>query len=320
MDKAVKKETQAQKDGQIPQSGFVWDEASGYYYDAASGFYYNGNTGLYYDGNNGRWYWFNHQTQQYVPCTHQNDSMKSNKHSEISKGADRSGNNRKVVISTPTATVTSAEKAAATSLADAAQAAAAVGISTSLPAYELAVRPKPVRNSSGGSLMGVIRSSGRAVGRSEAWNLGPSGGAAESSFAYHQSFLRVAAQVQLFLIIRINILQVAGIGLLRGVYIVQLLQWMNLTWNMQIQLHNFEMIHDQEAGFKKSGGDTSMPFPSGVGGDEHGAGDPNANALTLGMSRAWGGRDVSGMIEPVQAQAMGNRAGLGSQQKKRQSI
>ncbi|KAK4742231.1 hypothetical protein SAY87_000232 [Trapa incisa] len=217
--------------------------------------------------------------------------MKSNKHSETSKGADRSANNRKVVISTPTATVTSAEKAAATSLPDAAQAAAAVGekkeertkrsisaskssilpnkkkksnvltmwkqrtqegqaapvdldqghkedsssasgISTSLPAYELAVRPKHVRNSSGGSLMGVIRSSGRAVGRSEAWNLGHSGGAAETSFAYHQSFLRVAAQVQLFLIIRINILQVAGIGLLRGVYMVQLLQWMNLTWNM----------------------------------------------------------------------------------------
>lgn len=42
-------EIQAQKDGQVPQSGFVWDEASGYYYDAASGFYYDGTTGFLFN-------------------------------------------------------------------------------------------------------------------------------------------------------------------------------------------------------------------------------------------------------------------------------
>ncbi|GFZ11237.1 suppressor of abi3-5 [Actinidia rufa] len=53
-------------DASAPQSGFVWDEASGYYYDSASGFYYDGNTGLYYDGNNGIWYSYDHQTQQKI--------------------------------------------------------------------------------------------------------------------------------------------------------------------------------------------------------------------------------------------------------------
>lgn len=196
-----------------------------------------------------------------MPCTDQNDSKISSKQSEPSKGTDGSGSNRKVVISAPAATVTSAEKAAATSLPDAVQAAAAAaavaekkekekmkeiklaskssilankkkmsnvltmwkqrthegqaarvaldegqlsddknksfatyslsnkkensssisGVSTSLPAYESLAKPRPVGNSSGGSLMGVIRSSGRAVGRSEALNLGSSDGASESS-------------------------------------------------------------------------------------------------------------------------------------------
>ncbi|XP_020547616.1 SUPPRESSOR OF ABI3-5 [Sesamum indicum] len=113
-----------QTDPSAPQSGFVWDEASGYYYDAASGFYYDGNTGLYYDGNNGLWYSFDQQTQQYIPCTDQNDRT-AEKQNEISKPSDGS-NSRKVVISAPAATVTSNEKAA--SLPDAVQAAAAAAI------------------------------------------------------------------------------------------------------------------------------------------------------------------------------------------------
>ncbi|KAL0296782.1 UNVERIFIED_CONTAM: suppressor of abi3-5 [Sesamum radiatum] len=113
-----------QSDPSAPQSGFVWDEASGYYYDAASGFYYDGNTGLYYDGNNGLWYSFDQQTQQYIPCTDQNDKT-AEKQNETSKPLDGS-NSRKVVISAPAATVTSNEKAA--SLPDAVQAAAAAAI------------------------------------------------------------------------------------------------------------------------------------------------------------------------------------------------
>ncbi|XP_027347442.1 SUPPRESSOR OF ABI3-5 isoform X4 [Abrus precatorius] len=108
-----------------PQSGFVWDEASGYYYDAASGFYYDGNTGLYYDGNNGIWYSYDHQTQQYIPCTDQNQNKTSNNEAEPPKASDGSSS-KKVVISAPATTVTSAEKPS--SLADAVQAAATAAL------------------------------------------------------------------------------------------------------------------------------------------------------------------------------------------------
>ncbi|CAA0822450.1 suppressor of abi3-5 [Striga hermonthica] len=118
-------QVEGQGDHSAPQSGFVWDEASGYYYDAASGFYYDGNTGLYYDGNNGLWYSFDQQTQQYIPCTDQNNKT-AEKQIETSKASNGS-NNKKVVISAPAATVTSQEKAAA-SLPDAVQAAAAAAI------------------------------------------------------------------------------------------------------------------------------------------------------------------------------------------------
>ncbi|KAF2290528.1 hypothetical protein GH714_014275 [Hevea brasiliensis] len=118
-------EAAVQKDGSAPQSGFVWDEASGYYYDAASGFYYDGNTGLYYDGNSGIWFSYDHQTQQYIPCTDQNDNKTSDKQSEHAKPSDTS-NNRKVIISAPAATITSSEKAA--SLHDAVQAAATAAL------------------------------------------------------------------------------------------------------------------------------------------------------------------------------------------------
>uniref|UniRef100_A0A7C9AWL4 SUPPRESSOR OF ABI3-5 n=1 Tax=Opuntia streptacantha TaxID=393608 RepID=A0A7C9AWL4_OPUST len=112
------------KDSSAPQSGFVWDEASGYYYDAASGFYYDPNTGLYYDGNNGIWYSYDHQTQQYVPCTDQNSNKTAEKESETPKTENNSA--RKVVISAPAATITSVEKHA--SLPDAVQAAASAAL------------------------------------------------------------------------------------------------------------------------------------------------------------------------------------------------
>ncbi|XP_030953203.1 SUPPRESSOR OF ABI3-5 isoform X2 [Quercus lobata] len=118
-------EIAVQHDGSAPQSGFVWDEASGYYYDAASGFYYDGNTGLYYDGNGGIWYSFDNQTQQYIPCTDQNDNKTSGNQSGLPKALDGSSN-RKVIISAPATTLISVEKAA--SLPDAVQAAATAAI------------------------------------------------------------------------------------------------------------------------------------------------------------------------------------------------
>ncbi|KAK8282757.1 hypothetical protein V6Z11_D08G046400 [Gossypium hirsutum] len=114
-----------QQDYSALHSGFVWDEASGYYFDAASGFYYDGNTGLYYDGNSGSWFSYDHQSQQYIPCSDQNDNIIPGKESELSREADGS-NNSKVITSAPAATVTSVEKAA--SLPDAVEAAAAAAL------------------------------------------------------------------------------------------------------------------------------------------------------------------------------------------------
>lgn len=80
--------------------------------------------GLYYDGNSGIWYSYDQKTQQYIPCTDQNDNKTSGNLSELPKASDGSSN-RKVIISAP-ATVTSAERAA--SLPDAVQAAATAAI------------------------------------------------------------------------------------------------------------------------------------------------------------------------------------------------
>ncbi|XP_050229868.1 SUPPRESSOR OF ABI3-5 isoform X2 [Mercurialis annua] len=135
-------EAAVQRDGSAPQSGFVWDEASGYYYDATSGFYYDGNTGLYYDGNSGVWYSYDTQTQQYIPCTDQNDTKTSAKQSEHSKSSD-SSNIKKVVISAPAATITSAA-----SLQDAVQAAAAAALAAEKKEKEKAKEIKLASKSS----------------------------------------------------------------------------------------------------------------------------------------------------------------------------
>ncbi|XP_049376952.1 SUPPRESSOR OF ABI3-5 isoform X9 [Solanum stenotomum] len=127
-----------------PQSGFVWDEASGYYYDATSGFYYDGNTGLYYDGNNGIWYTYDQKTQQYLPCTNQNENKPAAGQTETAKSSDGS-NTKKVVISAPASTI-AGEKAA--SLPDAIQAAASAAIAAEKKEKEKAKEIKLASKSS----------------------------------------------------------------------------------------------------------------------------------------------------------------------------
>ncbi|XP_040931635.1 SUPPRESSOR OF ABI3-5 isoform X4 [Gossypium hirsutum] len=114
-----------QLDHSALHSGFVWDEASGYYFDAASGFYHDRNTGLYYDSNSGTWFSYDPQSQQYIPCSDQNDKIIPGKEYELSREADGSSNS-KVITSAPAAMVTSVEKAA--SLPDAVEAAAAAAL------------------------------------------------------------------------------------------------------------------------------------------------------------------------------------------------
>ncbi|KAL3330975.1 hypothetical protein AABB24_034666 [Solanum stoloniferum] len=127
-----------------PQSGFVWDEASGYYYDATSGFYYDGNTGLYYDGNNGIWYTYDQKTQQYLPCTNQNENKSAAGQTETAKSSDGS-NTKKVVISAPASTI-AGEKAA--SLPDAIEAAASAAIAAEKKEKEKAKEIKLASKSS----------------------------------------------------------------------------------------------------------------------------------------------------------------------------
>ncbi|KAJ4828808.1 hypothetical protein Tsubulata_010824, partial [Turnera subulata] len=443
-------EGSVQNDAAAPQSGFVWDEASGYYYDAASGFYYDGNTGLYYDSNSGTWYSYDHQNQQYTPCTNQAENKTSTKQSEHSKPSDAS-NNRKAVISAPAATITAAEKAA--SLQDAVQAAATAALaaekkekerskeiklaskssilankkkmnnvltmwkqrshegqamrvalddnqssgsaddrlfavgqlaknkfkadaitmkenatsssgvdtlasSAQTIGLESPVKPRPVSNSSGGTLMGVIRGSGRGVMKSDtsysgAINGGPVSTApgglstnadvsmAATPFRTDASALGSYASPA-----------VSGSGKRRFSEMPQPASshkeqsqttYRDRAAERRSLYGSSSSIGDDLPGTtfgdpnrdsgKKSSLD-SMPFPPGVGGGR-GVGDVNAYEVITAdkaidesnvgnrMLRSMGwhegsglGKDGSGMIEPVQAQGMERRAGLGSQQKK----
>ncbi|KAK4838014.1 hypothetical protein QYF36_010343 [Acer negundo] len=427
------------KDGSAPQSGFVWDEASGYYFDAASGFYYDGNTGLYYDGNSGVWYSYDHKTQQYIPCTDQNDNKTSGKESETSKTLDGS-NNRKVVISAPAATITSVEKPA--SLPDAVQAAATAAIAAEKKGKEKSkeiklalknsiaaskkkintmwkhwshenqpsasaddrsfpggqstknkfksdstatkdniiitsgvataaavpqdigldspVKAKPVSNSSGGTLMGVIRNSGRGFHSGSSSVLSTSSTTAASDGGSASTFTHTATVATPF---RTDVSALgsytpaaaSGSGKRRfsempqppasaqkeqphTTYRDRAAERRSLYGSSSAIGDDFHDVgfsdSNRDFAFKKGSSD-SMPFPPGVGGrglpadnfnnyevitadkaiDESNVG--NRMLRNMGWHEGSGlGKDGSGMIEPVQAQAMDSRAGLGSLQKK----
>ncbi|XP_057976476.1 SUPPRESSOR OF ABI3-5 isoform X2 [Malania oleifera] len=453
-----------QQVGSAPQSGFVWDEASGYYYDAASGFYYDGNTGLYYDGNGGTWYSYDHQTQQYIPCTDQSDNKSSGKQSGPSKASD-STNNRKVVISAPAATITSTEKS--TSLPDAVQAAATAAIAAekkekeksreirlaskssilankkkmsnvltmwkqrshegqaprvalddsqiSAPAddrlssagmpskskfksdvittkenitsssgftsttpttqpvgLESQVKPRPVSNSLGGTVMGVIRGSGRGVVKSDTLYSGSSGGVSTSSAAAASTTV-LASSTNMDMPSAMTPFRTdasalgsyassaaAGSGKRRfsempsqpasnykehsqTTYRDRAAERRSLYGSSSSVGDDLSVLGiadiNRDLAFKKGSFD-SMPFPPGVGGGR-GAGDVNSNVQSYEvitadkaidesnvgnrMLRSMGwheglglGKDGSGMTEPVQAQTMESRAGLGSQQQQQQ--
>ncbi|XP_052210525.1 SUPPRESSOR OF ABI3-5 [Diospyros lotus] len=448
-------EVSGPKDASAPQSGFVWDEASGYYYDAASGFYYDGNTGLYYDGNNGIWYSYDHQSQQYVPCTNQSDNKMDGKQTEVSKASD--GFSRKVVISAPAATITSNEKV--TSLPDAVQAAAnaaiaaekkekekmkeirlaskssilankkkmsnvltmwkqrshegqaprvalddnqpsasaeerpsSVGASsksrlkmdvatmkenittnlgftattTVAPSVSLQAedRPKAVSNSSGGTLMGVIRGSGRGIAKSDTSYSGVLGVSSSSATAYSTSSSSSTDGHTTVTPFRTDASALGsyvppvatGSGKRR--FSEMPLQpgsahkeqpqttYRDRAAERRSLYGSLSSIGDDasDVGIKDSNRDTafkrgladSMPFPPGVGGGR-GSGDANVQSYevitaekaidesnvgnrmlrNMGWQEGLGlGKDGSGMVEPVQAQAIDSRAGLGSQQKK----
>ncbi|CAN0897368.1 SUPPRESSOR OF ABI3-5 [Linum grandiflorum] len=432
----------SQTDGSAPQSGFVWDEASGYYYDAASGFYYDGNTGLYYDGKNGMWYSYDDQSQQYIPCTDQNDGKKSSKESTNSNSADVSHSRKNAVISAPAATITSVEKAG--SLSDAVQAAAeaalaaekkekdkakeirlaskssilankkkmnnvltkwkqrsnegqatrvalddnqstssvdnkllsvgssfkskvmpkenhisSLGLEAAAPpaeGLETPVKARIASNNSGGSLMGVIRGSGRGVVKSD---IGTSGGVRYTTAASLNmdtstatSFRTDASALGSY-----STPSVTGSGKRRFSEMPLPSGSANKEPHVTYRdraaerrsLYGSSSVADDlsDAGVGSSDRDSalrkgsldSMPFPPGVGGRGSGTGDANAGVQSyevitkekaidesnvgnrmlrnMGWHEGLGlGKDGSGIVEPVQAQASEHRAGLGRQQKK----
>ncbi|KAG5016965.1 hypothetical protein JHK85_023101 [Glycine max] len=427
-----------------PQSGFVWDEASGYYYDAASGFYYDGNTGLYYDGNNGIWYSYDHQTQQYTPCTDQNQNKTSNNESEPSKVSDSSES--KKVISAPATTVASVEKPA--SLADAVQAAAAAALAAEkkekekskeiklaskssilankkkmnnvltmwkqrshegqatrvalednqpsvsaddrsyssghsaknklknetmvresnasnpgshttlaqVAAIDSRAQPRPVSNSLGGTVMGVIRGSGRGVVKSDTYSGSTSVASSMPSLPSANADAQTFAtpfRTDVSALGSYTPSATVGSGRRRfsempqsasthkeqpqTTYRDRAAERRSLygsSSSVGNDLADLE-IGDSNRDFASRKGDP-MPFPPGVGGgrivgdanldtfevitaekaiDENNVG--NRMLRNMGWQEGLGlGKDGSGMIEPVLAQATENRAGLGSQQKK----
>ena len=103
--------------------------------------------GLYYDSNSGAWYSYDHQSQQYVPCTEQSDNKVTGEATrETSKTSD-AASNRKVVISAPATTSKLNEKA---SLPDAVQAAAAAALAAEKKEKE---RSKEIKLASKSSLL-----------------------------------------------------------------------------------------------------------------------------------------------------------------------
>lgn len=103
--------------------------------------------GLYYDSNSGAWYSYDHQSQQYVPCTEQSDNKVTGEAThETSKTSD-AASNRKVVISAPATTTKLNEKA---SLPDAVQAAAAAALAAEKKEKE---RSKEIKLASKSSLL-----------------------------------------------------------------------------------------------------------------------------------------------------------------------
>ncbi|XP_039031052.1 SUPPRESSOR OF ABI3-5-like isoform X2 [Hibiscus syriacus] len=442
-----------QQDHSAWHSGFVWDEACGYYFDAASGFYYDGNTGLYYDGNSGTWYSYDHQSQQYIPCSDQNDSVIPRKQAEPSKGSDGSSIT-KVIISAPAATVASVEKVA--SLPDAVQAAAAAalaaekkekekskeiklaskssilankkkmnnvltmwkqrshegqtsrlglvdnhlsassedkppsaeqhaknkdkfdmmdmqegnttrsGVTTTVQAASTwglgsPIKPRPVSNSSGGTLMGVIRGSARGLVKSDTpSSLSSSGVSTSSAVGVAEGSFSSALDPATIAPFRTDASALGSIPTTTGsgkrrfseapvpsttnkdqsqtTYRDRAAERRNFygssSSNADYLLDDEFRNSNRDLAFKKLSSDP-MPFPPGVGGGRAAVSDDvqsfevitakkaiDENNVGNRMLRSMGwhegsglGKDGSGMTEPVEAQAMDGRAGLGSRVK-----
>ncbi|KAJ8753382.1 hypothetical protein K2173_019781 [Erythroxylum novogranatense] len=223
---------------------------------------------------------------------------------------------------------------------------------------ESAVKSRPVGNSSGGALMGVIRGSGRGVMKSDTEYSGSSSGVPTSSSVPHADVSNVATPFRTDASALGSYAPPMATGTSKRRFSempqssTQKEQTQNTYRDRAAERRSLygssSSFGDDllDSGFGDSGRDSafkktsldSMPFPPGVGGGR-GGGDANMGAQSyevitadkaidesnvgnrmlrnMGWQEGLGlGKDGSGMIQPVQAQGMERRAGLGSQQKK----
>ncbi|KAL5745298.1 hypothetical protein ACOSP7_026444 [Xanthoceras sorbifolium] len=227
-------------------------------------------------------------------------------------------------------------------------------------ALDSPVKPKPVSNSSGGTLMGVIRNSGRGFHSGSSIVLStPSTTAASdggsSSIVTDTATVVTPFRTDLSALGSYTPAAASGSGKRRFSEMPQPpasaqkeqphTTYRDRAAERRSLYGSSSSIGDDlpDVGFSdsnrdfafKKGSSDSMPFPPGVGGrglpadsvnnyevitadkaiDENNVG--NRMLRNMGWQEGSGlGKDGSGMIEPVQAQAMDSRAGLGSQQKK----
>ncbi|KAF5480065.1 hypothetical protein F2P56_000835 [Juglans regia] len=228
------------------------------------------------------------------------------------------------------------------------------------------VKPRPVSNSLGGTVMGVIRGSGRATVRSESTYSGSSGGVSSSTVATSATGFPLSTNADTSTAVTPFKTDASALGTYAPPAAIgggkRRFSEMPLnpasTYKEQPQttyrdraaerrsLYGSSSVGEDlsDLGFGDSNRDIasrkgsmdSMPFPPGVGGGRV-FGDANVNSYEVitadkaidesnvgnRMLRSMGwhegsglGKDGSGMVEPVQAQAVESRAGLGSQQKK----
>lgn len=226
------------------------------------------------------------------------------------------------------------------------------------------VKPRPVSNSTGGTIMGVIRGSGRGVVKSDTVYPGPSGasipslsssstGAASTSLSDAQVGLNLNPfRTDVSALGTYSPAPVSAGGKRRfsetPLSSASAQRDQNNTAYRDRAAERRRMYgsavsygdddlepEDPNVGSRKGGALDSMPFPPGVGGrgtaetsvqnydvitsdkaiDESNVG--NRMLRNMGWTEGLGlGKDGSGMVEPVQAQAVDSRAGLGNHQKK----
>ncbi|KAJ6290810.1 hypothetical protein OIU78_026539 [Salix suchowensis] len=226
---------------------------------------------------------------------------------------------------------------------------------------ESLAKPSPVSNSSGGTLMGVIRGSGRGVLNSDTSYSGPSAGVsisnavvpltmAGSSTNADTSSVATPFRTDVSALGSYTPPVAAGSGRRRfsemplpsaSAHKEQPQNSYRDRAAERRSLYGSSFVGDdlpdadlhRDSAFKRSALDP-MPFPPGVGGGrvigdaqsyevitaDKALGESNlGNRMLRNMGWQEGsglGKDGSGMIEPVQAEAIDRRAGLGRQQKK----